>query len=127
MDKFVREISSYLDFIKSKGRPLSEINPGSDEFALDFDSAFQAIQLLRKCQLPIVGGDILSEKSGKLVYAYHYWGSEYVYLDWYCEKMENENESDYVARSYLVAEDSIKSAHKIAMKLGEEFYVVLVV
>ncbi|MCS6974164.1 MAG: hypothetical protein N2044_02445 [Cyclobacteriaceae bacterium] len=34
---------SYLNFIKEKGRPLSEINPGSDEIALAIDDALQAI------------------------------------------------------------------------------------
>ena len=70
-------ISEYLDFAKSKGRPLAEINPGSDELALNANEALEAIELLKANETPILGGDILSTDSGKLIYAYQLWGSEF--------------------------------------------------
>jgi len=59
----MKSISTYLDFLKEKGRPLSEINPGSDEVALTVIDALQALELLRDNQTAILGGDILSEEN----------------------------------------------------------------
>ncbi|MEM7110017.1 MAG: Imm40 family immunity protein [Bacteroidota bacterium] len=91
-------ISEYLDLVKSKGRPLREINPGSDEIALDIDEALAAIEILKGNELPILGGDILSTDSGKLIYAYQFWGSEYHYLNWYCNELDNESRVEYSKR-----------------------------
>jgi hypothetical protein len=120
-------MSDYLDFLKSRGKTLAEINPGSDEFAFGYSDALRAIQLLGNAGVPILGGDILTEKSGELVYAYQDWGKEYIYLNWYCKKIEDESESEYVNRSHLVAEESIEKANTIAKYLGEVFYVVIVI
>ena len=45
--------SEYFEFIKLKGRPLSEINQGSDEIALSIDVIFDSIELLKRKQLPV--------------------------------------------------------------------------
>ena len=123
----MRRISNYLDFIKSKGRPLTEINSGSDEVALSATEALEAIELLKNNQLPLLGGDILSTDSGKLIYAHQLWGSEYHYLNWYCDDSEIEDKAGYLKRSYEIAKKTIKEAVEISKKLGKDCFVVLVV
>ena len=120
-------VSEYLDFVRSKGRPLAEINPGSDEIALSANEALEAIGLLKANETPILGGDILSTDSGKLIYAYQLWGSEYHYLNWYCDELENESKTDLSKRSYEVAQKAIKEAIEISNKLGKDCLVTLVV
>lgn len=120
-------IKEYLNFIRRKGRPLNEINPGSSEYALKVDDAFEAIQMLQENQLPILGGDILSEKSGKLVYAYQLWGRQYHSLNWYCDKTASESNTEFCERSYKIAKNAINQASKTAIRLGEKCYINLVV
>lgn len=110
-----------------KGYLLSEINPGSDEIALATDDALHTLDLLYDAKIPILGGDILSEKEGKLIYAYDLWGYEYHFLNWYCEKEEIETEEDYINRSYIIAKKSIKKANEIADKLEKKCYIVIVI
>ncbi|MGC4059178.1 MAG: Imm40 family immunity protein [Chitinophagaceae bacterium] len=78
--------NSYLSFVKLNGRQLSEINPGSDEIALGVDNALKALELLKENQIAVLGGDILTEENGELIYAYQLWGEEYQYLNWYCDQ-----------------------------------------
>lgn len=123
----MKQLSIYLNFIKEKGRSLSEINPGSDEIALTASDALYALNLLNGSLIAVLGGDVLSEKeNGKLIYAYQFWGSEYHYLNWYCDKMDNESQEDYAKRSYMVANESIKTANDAAKHLGKRCYVVIV-
>ncbi len=122
------KILKYQNFIKSKGKPLAEINPGSNEFALNAKESFQAIELLKYYQKAVLGGDILSvDVSGKIIYAYQLWGMEYHCLDWYCQRLNNENDAEYCIRSYEVAKKSIKEAFEISVKLEKDCLVVLVV
>jgi hypothetical protein len=121
------KISRYFDFIRLKGRPLAEINPGSNEFALKFNDALEAIELLKDSEQPILGGDILSDNLNTLGYAYQIWGSEYHCLNWYCEKVDKESQNAYCIRSYEIAKDSINKANEIAKKLGKSSYIVFVV
>ena len=121
------EISNYIDFIRDRGRSLSEINPGSNELALSVDDALKAVELLRGTQSIIFGGDILSNESDVLIYAYQQWGSEYHYLNWSCEKMDNENQSEYCDRSYDVAREGIIKAKEVADRFGKICFIVLVV
>jgi hypothetical protein len=118
--------TKYFDFIKLYGKSLTEINPGSDEYALEVDDAFQAIELLRGSQTPILGGDILSVKSDALIYAYQLWGSQYHCLNWSCEK-GTDSQEEYCERSYKLAMEAIDIANKTADKLGKKCYITLVV
>jgi len=122
----MKSISTYLDFLKEKGRPLSEINPGSDEVALTVIDALQALELLRDNQTAILGGDILSEENNELIYAYQLWGEEYQYLNWFCDKNDNENKADYLQRSYVLAREGIANANKTAEQLKKKCYIVFV-
>ncbi|MDR1624068.1 MAG: immunity 40 family protein [Tannerellaceae bacterium] len=123
----MKNISNYLKFIREKGRPVSEINPGSDEIALAVDDALQAIELLKDNQTAILGGDILSEdENGKLMYAIHLWGYDYHYLNWYCDRIDNESEDDYLKRSYNIAKEGIINASKTAERFNKKCYIVFV-
>ncbi|OAV76281.1 hypothetical protein Barb7_00023 [Bacteroidales bacterium Barb7] len=124
----MNNISIYLKFLKERGRPLSEINPGSDETALSVSDALLALNILKDNQLIILGGDILSEdEQGKLVYVIHYWGYEYCYLDWYCNRINNESENEYKKRSYDIAKRSIAIADTIAKKLNKKCLISFVI
>lgn len=123
----MNKISEYFKFLREKGRPLFEINPGSDEIALISEDALEAIELLKDNHSAILGGDILSSKADKLIYAYQLWGSEYHYLNWYCNKEDNETQIDYANRSYIVARNSIIKATEVAKKIGRSCYIVLVI
>ena len=124
----MKPISVYLNFLREKGYPLSEINPGSDEIALVVDDALCALDLLNGTQIAILGGDILSEKeNGSLIYAYQLWGSEYHYLNWYCDKDDNESPEEYAKRSSTVAMESIKAANGVAKRLNKKCYIVIVI
>lgn len=120
------DLHSYLSFIKEKGRPLLEINPGSDEMALTVMDALFGIELLKNKHDPILGGDVLSEDAEGLIYAYQLWGTEYHYLNWYCEKLGNEDEEEFAERSYDIAKESIINASRIAEKLNKKCFIVLV-
>lgn len=119
-------MSNYLDFLKEKGKLLSEINPGSDEIALTANDALQALEFLKDSQTAILGGDILSEENNELIYAYQLWGEEYQYLNWYCDKNDNESKADYLQRSYVLAREGITNANKTAEKLKKKCYIVFV-
>ena len=123
----MKQISIYLNFIREKGRPLSEINPGSSEMALTVNETLQAIDLLKGSQIVIFGGDILTEENNKLIYAYQLWGDKYIYLNWYCEKTDTESQIDYANRSYNMAKERIQAAHEIAKHLKKKCLIVLVI
>jgi hypothetical protein len=120
----MKSISDYLDFLKEKGRPLSEINPGSSEIALTVSDALQALELLKDSQTIILGGDILSEEDNELIYAYQLWGQEYHVLNWYLPT-EDYEEKDYL-KSYDLAREGITSANKVAEKFKKKCYIVFV-
>ncbi|MBX3044832.1 MAG: hypothetical protein KF896_14060 [Ignavibacteriae bacterium] len=118
----------YLNFLKEKGIPLSEINPGSDEIALSVSDALQGLELLRDSQVAILGGDILSEANNELIYAYQLWGEEYLYLSWCIDhKNKYESKEDYLKRSYDLAKVSIYKAYEVAEKLKKKCYIVFVI
>ncbi len=108
-------LSKFLSFVEEKGRPLSEINPGSDEIALKINDAFHTINLLQEIRIPILGGDVLSDESGKLIYTYE---------NWYTERKDRESNEDYTNRSYEDAREYIKGVEK---RSGKNRYVVIVI
>ncbi len=122
----MKSISIYLDFLKENGKSVSEINPGSDEKALNVEDALQALELIKDSQEFILGGDVLSEENNKLIYAYQLWGEEYIYLNWFCDRANNESKEAYLKRSYDIAKESITNANKIAEKLKKKCYIVFV-
>jgi hypothetical protein len=119
-------MNPYINFIKEKGKPLSDINPGSDELALAVSDALQALDLLRDSQTVVLGGDVLSEENNKLIYAYQLWGDEWQYLNWYCDRMDGEEKADYLQRSYELAREGIVNANKTAEQFKNKCYIVFV-
>ena len=115
----------FLGFLNQKGRPLSA-DYQSEEKALSVEDALQAVELLKEEKIAIYGGDILTEADGELVYAHDIWGIEFHYLNWYCDKLDDEDSADYLQRSYDKAKEGIMEAKKAADRLGEKCYIVLV-
>ena len=115
----------YLGFLNEKGRALS-VDYQSEEKALSVEEALQAIELLSEEEIVIYGGDILTEADGELVYAHDILGKEYYYLNWYCDKLEDEDRADYLQRSYDKAKEGIMEAKKAAERLSKKCYIVLV-
>jgi hypothetical protein len=115
----------YLGFLNEKGRALS-VDYQSEEKALSVEDALQAIELLSEEEIVIYGGDILTEADGELVYAHDILGKEYYYLNWYCDKLEDEDRADYLQRSYDKAKEGIMEAKKAAERLSKKCYIVLV-
>jgi hypothetical protein len=104
----------FVRFVSSKGRKLSEINPGSDEVALVPAKAIEALKLLEGSQVAVLGGDVLSDSSGKLAYNYE---------NWYCEQLPGESPLDFVRRSQSIAHDFLAG---LAMRHDPNLFVVLV-
>ena len=115
----------YLGFLNQKGRPLS-VDYQSEEKALSVEDALQAIELLNEEKIAIYGGDIFTEADGELVYAHDILGKEFHYLNWYCDKLDDEESADYLQRSYDKAKEGIMEARKVADRLGKKCYIVLV-
>jgi len=122
----MKKKSNYLIFLEKKGISLSIINPGSEEKALLIEDSLQVINLLKDEKIAILGGDILSEINGKLIYAYQLWGSEYISLNWYCDEIPNENRDTYLNRGYEIAKKTIIEVNAIADNLNKKCYVALV-
>lgn len=120
-------MTEYQEFISEVGRPLASINPGSKEFALSLEDSKKAIAIMKKDELPILGGDVMTEKNGELTYAYQSWGMKYHSLDWYTNKNSGESIEEYTQRSYQKALDSIMEAEEVSNKLKETCLIVLVV
>lgn len=106
--------STFTDFLLSNGRSLAEINEGSDEIALRPPKALEAILLLAGSQVAVLGGDVLSDASGKLSYTHE---------NWYCEHTQGESPLAFVKRSHQVAKEFIA---KLIERNGNDNYVVLV-
>jgi hypothetical protein len=80
--------------LRSEGKPLARINPGSEEQALKPAAAVKALDLLAGTDVAILGGDVLSESLGKL---------KYTFENWYCERLLGESAPAFANRSRSVA------------------------
>lgn len=118
---------TYTDFAKINGVSLSEINTGSEEVAFNYDDANKALKILENENIAITGGDILTKNDNGLIYAYQEWGEEFSCLNWYCEKLKNEDYGEYQKRSIEVAKKGIENAHKIAVSKNQICLIVFVV
>lgn len=123
----MRGDTNYLDFISKVGRPILEIDSDCQEIALSVEDALIAIEILKDNNTVILGGDIFLEEKGKLVHAIHNLGYDYHYLNWYCNKIENEIFENYLKRSYDSAKRSIISAEEIIKGFGKRCFIVLVI
>jgi hypothetical protein len=91
----------FNDLLKSVGRSMAEVNPGSDEIALPLNRVEEAINLLEQNSNPILGGDLIREDGGgKLRYAF---GS------WSCSLKPGETSGEYLPRCYQAAREYLRS------------------
>ena len=90
--------NSYAEILNTQGRPLQEI--GVNEIALLRPAALEAIQALKGSQIAILGGDVLYVLNERPRYS----GD-----NWYCERQASESLSDFLIRSWNVAEQYIRT------------------
>ena len=67
-----------------------------------------------------------TDSYGKLVYAHQKWDPGFHYLNWSCERMSSESESDYRSKRYELAFECIERARIVSEKLGQPCFVVFV-
>lgn len=106
--------TTFTQFVAAHGRPMSEINPGSNEIALSPSDAIKGIDLLRGSKVAVLGGDVLAGTSGKIAYTYR---------NWYCEQRPNETPMEFCHRSQVVARDLIEKL----LEHGEKHVFVVLV
>lgn len=104
----------YFDFLFQKGIPLSSINEGSDEFAIEVKDYQELVSIIKKINIPILGGDVL------ILNDY----LEYTGDNWYCEKNTDESEVDYISRSLTISETYLNYYNFLPNKV---YYVVFVI
>ncbi|MCE6988168.1 hypothetical protein [Dyadobacter sp. CY323] len=123
----MKETSDYLKFLKEKGRPLNPSYSESLEIALNIEECLTAIDILNRADVLILGGEILTENNGQLIYAIHKWGYEYSYLNWSVDRKEvNESVKTYISESHRKARECILAANEVADRLKNKCFVVLV-
>jgi hypothetical protein len=97
------DLNKFLHFITVAGRQLSEINLGSDEVASKPFMEIEALDLLSGTNIAVLGGDVLSDASGRLAYTYN---------NLYCNQLLNENCVEFARRSHAIARDSTNNIEK---------------
>jgi len=117
---------TYSCLLADRGIPLSLINPGSTEVALYFDDALMALEMHKKNKTIILGGDVLIEKGGELMYVYQLWGNEYIYLNWYFKPNQN-NLSDCYMASHEAALKNLCEIKKISDQFKTTCLIVFVI
>jgi hypothetical protein len=87
----------YKRLLEDKGIPLLDL--GLREIALERDDALQAVKLLQKASVPILGGDVYFRRKS---------GIESAYANWHSDQAPSEGRDCYVTRSCLKTENYIK-------------------
>lgn len=90
--------SENIDAILSLGQSLEEL--GVRNWALQKDTALEALDRLLNIGVPILGGDVYVVKNDSL---------EQNYDNWYCERNEDETNADFIERSVSFAKRYISS------------------
>ncbi|MFZ0421471.1 MAG: Imm40 family immunity protein [Xanthobacteraceae bacterium] len=96
-------IGQFEKFTAHHGIPLSGINPGSSEYALDRTRAIDAINILNDTDVAVLGGDVLRMGAERLEYVLDNW-----HFPSFKEKIDNAlaGKSRDFARSYIEKYDS---------------------
>lgn len=87
-DEAISMSDPYVDLLAEKGISLSNLEIGGR--ALVREDALNAVQILRRLSLPILGGDVYFEYSGRI---------EPAYCNWFVEQMEGEPLGEFTERS----------------------------
>ena len=88
----------YNELLKSRGVPLRELGIG--DIALDRTDALNAVELLRKSSIPILGGDVYFKRQS---------GIELAYANWHSDPQPGEDRQRFANRSCLETENYIRS------------------
>jgi len=89
----------YITILERFGHPL-EHDLGVKETALSRGHALEAIRILRLCEIPVVGGDVVRLTAGK---------AQYVGDNWYVKRLPGEGPKDYITRSHDKAEAYLRN------------------
>lgn len=89
--------SNKVDEILSKGISLESI--GVKNWALSQQEALQVLSQFVELQIPILGGDVCEFVNGAI---------QYNYDNWYCDRLPNESDLDFVSRSIRKAREYIE-------------------
>jgi hypothetical protein len=96
--------SGYVEISDSLGIRLDQINVGSREVAFPRDVALDALRQLDETSIAVLGGDVLRLSDGRL---------EYVYANWYCNRLEHEVSRSYAERSRREAASYVENFHGV--------------
>ncbi|WP_416438981.1 Imm40 family immunity protein [Phnomibacter sp. MR] len=96
------------------GESLNEI--GVNNWAVPLSISTSVLKELYQNKIAVLGGDLLKKTGGNQL--------NYVYANWYCEKLINENDLEFLNRSFLVAQQFIEA---VVEKWEEELYIEFVV
>ena len=102
---------SLREFMKETGNKIF----GTNEFALSNNDALIAIELAKKENLPILGGDVYFSRDGKI---------EPAYANWHTDKLDKEESSVYLAKTWKNSKDYIERF--VVPKDVEVLYVLIV-
>ncbi len=104
-------VKKYTEIL-ARGRPLTE--QGIHGVALTKRDALEAVEVLKKAGVPILGGDVWQMVDGKL---------QLEYSNWYMDRMDGESEASYAARSIAA---TVAYLHKFPdAEDGTIFYVLV--
>ena len=106
-------LENYKRILAARGVGLDGL--GLREVALRRSDAIDAIDALRAGSVPILGGDVYSEREGTI---------EPAYANWHVDQDSGEGETDFAERSCLKAESYVEMYPRTS---GEEPLFVLVV
>jgi len=91
-------VYEYAELLKTRGIPLREL--GIADIALERADALNAIELLQRASVPVLGGDIYFKRPN---------GIEHAYANWHSDPQPGENRQRFASRSCFESADYISS------------------
>jgi hypothetical protein len=103
----------YGDFVISKGTYLKD-KMGVNEWAFKRMDALDLVEIMKKFNMAILGGDVIRESNGKFEYAKDNWSNN---------RNIDESTDEFIKRSLQLSENYIKNYSE---KQGWLYYYVIV-
>lgn len=91
-------LSKEIDQILAVGVPLEAI--GIQNWGLTKDQSLEALEKFSILNIAILGGDVLEKNNGQI---------QHNYDNWYCERLLEETENEFMTRSIEVAKNYIRN------------------
>jgi len=85
----------YLSFLKEHGTPLDSI--GINGYALSRQRALQALEILARLKLPVLGGDVIAYHNGMLTLTYDNWYINGPFSDSQSVELSHKKARDFIA------------------------------